>query len=177
MKGLLNRLPPAGREHLVQVQADADVRVGAHPLQRTVSSHVKTPGLDALLIDRNAPLPKQGDAVVLRARVQHDHFVRFRRCLCPAARKLLLVFADGIDCDFHPHSSFGWKAALGPVPGGGAMGQTGRQPTRTTVMLFVYCAPPWPLRGVSVSVPVERFLSTTLAFSASATAVEPVVVL
>ena len=57
------------------------------------------------------------------------------------------------------------------------MGQTGRQPTRTTVMLFVYCAPPWPLRGVSVSVPVERFLSTTLAFSASATAVEPVVVL
>ncbi len=94
---LLQLLPPAGMEHLVQVGADADVRVLRRQLQRAVPCGIEAPGGDGLHRHLGPPLPQLFHRTVLGARVQHHHPVGLGHGVHPAFYKLLFVFANGVD--------------------------------------------------------------------------------
>ena len=95
--GPLQRLPPAGVKHLVQVGADADIGVCGHQLQGAVPGPVKAPGGDCLHSHLRPPGPQPLHRVVLRAGVQHYNLVRLQHGVHPAVYKLFLIFTDGVD--------------------------------------------------------------------------------
>ena len=99
--GLFQRFPPAGVEDLVEVGADADVRLLRHQLQRAVAGGVEPPGFD--LPDRHLRphRPEDGDGAVGGAGVQDDHPVGLRHRAHPPFRELLFVFGNRIDNNEH----------------------------------------------------------------------------
>ena len=98
--GRLQRRPPAGGEHLVQIGAHADVRVLRHPPQGQVPRHVKPPGRHVRLGHVRPQGPQQPRRAVLRARIQHIDPVRLPHAVHPPCGELRLVFADGVHANF-----------------------------------------------------------------------------
>ena len=97
--GPLQQFPPAEVEHLVQVGADADVCLRRDQLHGAVPGRVKAPGGDGLLRDAGPQAAQQLRRAVGGAGVQHHDVVRLGHGRHPAAGKLGLVLADGVDAD------------------------------------------------------------------------------
>ena len=97
----LQRPAPARMEHLVQVGADADVRILGHQLQRAVPGIVEPPGRDDLPLHPGSPGPQALHRAVGGAGVQHHHLISLSHGIHPAVGKLLLILTDGVNDYLH----------------------------------------------------------------------------
>ena len=93
---LLHGRAPAGTEHLVQIGADAQIRILRYQLQRTVSRRVEAPRRDRLLRHMGTKLPQALRRSVRRAGIQNADTVRLLHGSYPALRKFLLIFTDRV---------------------------------------------------------------------------------
>ena len=93
--------PPPRMEILVQIRADADVRILRNQFQGAVPRGVEPPGVEALLRHLRSRRPQPRHRVVRGAGVQHDDLVRLPHGRHPTLHKLAFVFAYGIDANLH----------------------------------------------------------------------------
>ena len=103
--GGLQRVPPAGREHLVEVERDADVGVGGYQRQGHVPRAVEPPVFQEGDVYLRTQPPKLVRRTVRTARVKHEHAVRAGAAGHEPLAEPSLIFRYCVDVDFHCYSS------------------------------------------------------------------------
>jgi hypothetical protein len=99
--GCLDRRPPPGLDHLIEVEREANIDVVGQQIEGSVPGHVEAPGVDRDLVDDRAAAAQARHRVVCAPGVGDEHQIGLagRRQKTPDVSRLVLC--DGVDRDPH----------------------------------------------------------------------------